>query len=147
MNTRKFTLLAGFFVGFLLSFSASARDDKQMYPVQAAIERGISENVFDDSVKFYFGKSKHPAVKSSFGEIKTNKKTNAFNKSDLEACQWAFLSALKAFHVKAKKLGANAVINIESNYKNIAVSDDTQFQCGAGSFVAGVALKGEFVKL
>ena len=81
------------------------------------------------------------------GEIKTNKKTNAFKKSDLDACQWAFLSALKAFHSKAKMLGANAVINIQSNYKNNPVSDDKQFQCGAGSFVAGVALKGEFVKL
>ncbi len=130
-----------------LAFNANARDDRLMFPVKAAIERGISEGIIDDSVKYYFGDTKYPAVKSEFGEIKTNKKTNAFNKSDLEACQWAFLSAIKAFHQKAKKLGANAVVNIHSNYKNTPVKDDSQFQCGAGSWVAGVALKGNFVKL
>jgi hypothetical protein len=131
----------------VFAFNANARDDKLMFPVKAAIERGISEGIIDGSVKFYFGDTKHSKVKSEFGEIKTNKKTNAFNKSDLEACQWAFLSAIKAFHQKAKKLGANAVINIQSNYKNNPVKNDTQFQCGAGSWVAGVALKGNFVSL
>ncbi len=131
----------------LFSLSASARDDRLMFPVKAAVERGIEEGIIDGSVKFYFGDTAHPKVKSEFGEIKTNKKTNAFNKSDLEACQWAFLSAIKAFHQKAKKLGANAVINIQSNYKNNPVKDDEKFQCGAGSWVAGVALKGNFVKI
>ncbi len=134
-------------VAVLFSFDSSARDDRLMFPVKAAIERGISEGVIDGSVKFYFGDTKHSKVKSEFGEIKTNKKTNAFNKSDLEACQWVFLSAIKAFHQKAKNLGANAVINIQSNYKNKPVKDDANFQCGAGSWVAGVALKGDFVKL
>jgi len=132
---------------FVFAFNANARDDKLMFPVKAAVERGIAEGIIDGTVKFYFGDTEHPKVKSEFGEIKTNKKTNAFNKSDLEACQWAFLSAIKAFHQKAKKLGANAVINIQSNYKNNPVKDNTQFQCGAGSWVAGVALKGNFVKL
>lgn len=132
---------------FVFALNASARDDKLMFPVKAAVERGIAEGIFDGSVKFYFGDTKHPKIKSEFGEIKTNKKTNAFNKSDLEACQWAFLSAIKAFHQKAKKLGANAVVNIHSNYKNNPVKNDTQFQCGAGSWVAGVALKGNFVSL
>lgn len=127
--------------------NASAKDDRLMFPVKAAIERGIEEGIIDGTVKFYFGDTAHPAVKSKFGEVKTNKKTNAFNKSDLEACQWAFLGAIKAFHGKAKKLGANAVINIQSNYKNSPVKDDIQFQCGSGTWVAGVALKGDFVTL
>ena len=43
-----------------------------------------------------------------FSFIKTNKKTNAFNKSDLEACQWVFLSALKDFKQMAVRAGGNA---------------------------------------
>jgi len=41
---------------------------------------------------------------------------------------------------------ANAVINIQSNYKNNLVSSETEFNCGAGTFIAGVAVSGEFIE-
>jgi len=126
--------------------NANARDDRLMFPLKDVMERAKAENMIDDSVKYYFSSTKHPEIKNSFGEIKTNKKTNAFNKTDKEACEWAFLGAIKAFHKKAKNLGANAVVNIQSNYKNKPVSDAHKFECGAGTWVAGVALKGTFVK-
>jgi uncharacterized protein YbjQ (UPF0145 family) len=47
---------------------------------------------------------------------------------------------------RAHELGANAVINIVSNYKNVEVSSETQFECHDGAIMSGVALKGEFVK-
>jgi hypothetical protein len=43
--------------------------------------------------------------------------------------------------------GGNAVINILSNYKNKEFSSDSLFQCGAGTFVVGVALKGTIAKI
>ena len=68
-------------------------------------------------------------------------------KSDKEACDWAMLSAIKAFQIKAKSLGANAIVNIRSNYKHGAFSSTEQYECGAGNVMAGVALKADFVKL
>jgi hypothetical protein len=130
----------------LFSNSAIARDDVLTFPLETVMAQAAAQGMIDDSVKYYFGKTKHPKDKSNFGTIKTNKKTNAFNKTDSEACNWAFLSAIKAFHQKAKTLGANAVINIQSNYKNNLVSSETEFNCGAGTFIAGVALSGEFIK-
>jgi len=127
--------------------NVNARDDRLMFSVKDVMDRAKAENMIDDSVKYYFGDMEHPEIKNSFGEIKTNKKTNAFNKTDKEACEWAFLGAIKAFHKKAKNLGADAVINIQSNYKNIPINDSSNFECGAGTWVAGVALKGDFVKL
>jgi len=41
----------------------------------------------------YFGKQKTPAVEKSIGEWTSNKKTNATNKGDQEACEIAFVSA------------------------------------------------------
>ncbi len=131
----------------LFSGNASARDDVLTFPLEAVMAQALAQGIIDDSVKYYFGETKHPKSKSSFGVIKTNKKTNAFNKTDMEACNWAFLSAIKAFHQKAKSLGANAVVNIQSNYKNNLVSSETKFNCGAGTFIAGVALSGDFIKL
>ena len=83
----------------------------------------------------------------AFGEHRTNKKTNAFNKSDKEACDWVLLSALKQLQARALDIGGDAVIDIKSNYKNREFTSATEYQCGAGNVVAGVALKGAVVKL
>ncbi|MCK5205111.1 MAG: excinuclease ABC subunit A, partial [Desulfobacterales bacterium] len=64
-----------------------------------------------------------------------------------QACEWVFLSALLKLQERARNQGANAVINIKSNYKNNEVVSDTEYQCGAGTIFAGVALKGRIVKL
>jgi uncharacterized protein YbjQ (UPF0145 family) len=98
-------------------------------------------------VTFYFGGQSHGKVAKSYGEYRTNKKTNAFNKSDKEACEWVMLSALLALHSRALDLGANAVVNIRSNFKNNLFVSDTQYSCGAGGLMAGVALIGDVVKL
>jgi hypothetical protein len=45
------------------------------------------------------------------------------------------------------KLGANAVINIVSYYNKKVMSSATEFECHAGAIMAGVALKGNFVKI
>jgi len=98
-------------------------------------------------VEFYFGAQKHAKVIKSFGEDFTNKKTNAFNKNDKTACEWVFLSAMLQLQEKARQLGANAVVNIHSYYKKISFVSETEYECHAGGIIAGVALKGTFVKL
>lgn len=100
-----------------------------------------------EGVSFYFGDQPHPEIDQNFGEYRTNKKTNAFNKTDEAACEWAMLSAMLALHGRAQSLGANAVINIKSNYKNNEDNSATEYTCGAGAFTAGVALIGTFVTI
>ncbi len=83
----------------------------------------------------------------SFGEFQSNKKTNSFNKSDKQACEWAFLSAMLSFQERALSMGANAVTNIKSYYKKHLVDSPTEYECGAGTFVSGVTFKGTVVKV
>jgi uncharacterized protein YbjQ (UPF0145 family) len=52
-----------------------------------------------------------------------------------------------ALQQRARKEGGNAVINIVSNYKNVVTSSDTEYVCGAGALMAGVAFKGRVVRL
>ena len=121
-----------------------ARTTLHQFPVASVLEEpGFASQIA--GVTFYFGESPHPAVTRELGEYRTNKKTNAFNKSDIEACNWVFKSAILALHQRAVGLGANAVVNIRSNYKNNVTVSDSEFTCGAGSVVAGVALIGDFV--
>ena len=48
---------------------------------------------------------------------------------------------------RAKKEGGNAVVGIRSNYKSIETSSETEYMCGSGALMAGVALKGKVVRI
>jgi uncharacterized protein YbjQ (UPF0145 family) len=139
-------MLVTFITLYFTSF-AQARDTLHNLNVNEALQVGRDQGVILDDVKVFFVGQKHPAVIKKYGEFKTNKKTNAFNKSDEKACQWAFFSAIKSLQSRALKEGGNAVIDIKSNYKSREFSSPTEFQCGAGALMAGVALKGIVVKV
>jgi uncharacterized protein YbjQ (UPF0145 family) len=126
---------------------AQARDTKHMLPIAAAMAANDAQNRLGDSVKFYFGDQTTPAVLERLGSDKTSQKTNSFGKSAETACNWAFLSAMLRLQERARELGANAVVNIVSNYKNVENSSATDFECHDGAMMTGVALKGDFVKI
>lgn len=134
-------------LNILLLPSASARDSIEAYSLDDALSQQKARQVLGGQVAFYFGEQPHGQVLTNFGEFKSNKKTNAFNKSDKQACEWVFLSAMISLQKRAIKEGGNAVINIKSNYKSHLTSSNESFQCGAGTFVAGVALVGTVVKI
>jgi uncharacterized protein YbjQ (UPF0145 family) len=127
--------------------AAQARDTKLLLPLSAAMSANGAQSRLGDSVKFYFGNQPTPKVLERLGSDKTSQKTNSVGKSPETACNWAFLSAMLRLQQRAHELGADAVINIVSNYKNEEMSSDTQFECHDGAIMSGVALKGEFVKL
>ncbi|SAK58216.1 excinuclease ATPase subunit [Caballeronia catudaia] len=129
----------------LLSSHAFARDTVANYSIQSALKS--EDGKVDQGIALYFAGQTHPGVAKSFGEFATNKKTNAFGKSDEAACQHVFLSAVLEMQERVRKEGGDAVINITSNYRNVERESATEFTCGAGAMVAGVALKGEVVTL
>jgi uncharacterized protein YbjQ (UPF0145 family) len=56
-------------------------------------------------------------------------------------------TALLQMQQAARDMGGNAVVNIESFYKRKVFRSNDQFECHAGNIVAGVALRGDVVKL
>ena len=130
----------------LFSIDANARDTRHRFPISDVVNNPeYSQRL--RGVSFYFGDQPHPKIEKSYGEWKTNKKTNAFKKTDEFACQWAMLSALLSLHKRAIDLGGNAVIGIKSNYKNQVFESEEHYECGAGALMAGVAFKGVVVEL
>ncbi len=129
----------------LLSGPAQARNDVLTLPLNSIIGTDKAKQTLLD-IPIYFASQSHPEVSKDSAEVSTSRKTNAFGKSDDEACQWVLLSALKALQNAAIKRGYDAVVNIRSNYKHNEFSSATEFQCGAGTIMAGVALKGDLVK-
>ena len=132
----------------LFSFSAGqARNTIQQFSIEKALARGEAEGKLNSSVHLYFGNQPHPPLEGEYGHYESNKKTNAFNKSDEDACQWAFLSAIISLQNTAIRHGGNAVVNIRSFYYKNNFSSETEFECGAGNTVAGVTMVGEIAKI
>ncbi|MFN3963958.1 MAG: excinuclease ATPase subunit [Silanimonas lenta] len=129
------------------SSSADARNTRHEIDFAATVERGLREGVLDGSVRFFLAGQAHPAVRQALGNGASSRKTNAANKSDEEACQWAALTVLKAFQQQAKARGANAVVNLVSNYDRVEFRGEGTYECRAGAIMAGVALKGEYALL
>ena len=145
------TILLLLFASLLLSSvesnSAIARNTRyELKIADVKTDPRYKENVPDD-VAFYFSNQPHPAVETSLGEYVTNKKGNSAGRPDEEACRWTMMSALKQLRDRAIDEGGDAVINIVSYYRKEVFASDTLFECHAGAFVAGVALKGTVVKL
>lgn len=126
---------------------AYARDTRLKLPIKDAMETGEFKAQADANIKLFFGAQQFPKPVQSFGTFTSNKKTNFFNKSDKEGCEWVFLSAVLALQERARQLGGNAVVNIKSVYKGGDLSSETEYECGAGAVMGGVALLGEVVKL
>ena len=143
---RHFALIAATAL-LAVASTAQARDTRVEQSLHELVNSAEARNVgIDGSVKFYLAGEKVSVVER-LGEDVTNKKTNAANKSDAEACRWVALSALRALQDGAKSRGANAVVDIVSYYKKNEFKSTTHYECYAGAIMAGVALKGTYAKV
>jgi hypothetical protein len=142
----KRVLFAGLIVMALCPM-VQARNVGATFKIQDVVNSADYKEKVGSDIAFYFGDQPTPAVAQTFGEFVTNKKTNAFGKSDERACEWVMISALLQLHVRAVAEGGNAVIKVVSYYDKQEIPDKTEYECHTGAFVAGVALKGAVVKL
>lgn len=127
---------------------SQARDTAVYLPFDKAVAEATRAGKIDGSVKFYLaGNTPTGNVTVLSAGAVTNKKTNAFNKSDEVACEWVAQSAIISLHQAAKNAGANAVTNIVSFYKKNERKDAKTYECHAGAIMAGVALKGDLAKV
>lgn len=134
-------------LGAIAAFPVQASDNIYMMPIAAAMADNNAEGRLGDTVKFYFGNQATPKVLKKLSSDTTSHKTNAFGKSKEKVCNWVFLTDMLALQKRAQELGANAVINIVSNYNNIENSSATEFECHVGGIMGGAAFKADFVKI
>ncbi|MCP4004229.1 MAG: excinuclease ABC subunit A [bacterium] len=126
--------------------STSARNTFHELDVNAATSSSIgNERLLD--VPIYMAGQHHPTVIKDLGVFRSNRRTSAFAKSDENACNVAFLSAVISLQRRAQSLGGDAVVDIKSITRNRDLESATQFRCVAGAFIANVALSGRVVKV
>lgn len=124
-----------------------ARNVKLILPIAAAMQAGGAQDRPTGAVKFFFGSQPSPKISTKIASYVANPRTSALAKSDLEACNGAFLWTLVALERRARQVGANAVVNIVSYYRKDEMSSATDFECHVGNVIVTVVLKGELVKL
>ena len=125
---------------------AYSRDDKYILPIKAALEYNAARDKPDESIMFFFGKQETPQVITILGNDVAHRRIGTRPADDEKACNTAFRLALIDLQKRARKLSANAVVNIISFYKKVEMSSATEFECHAGSG-AHVFLKGDFAKV
>ena len=137
-------LIAASVLALVAAVPAYARNDAVNVTLQSVLDMPEAQGKLDGSIKFYLAGSPTPKVVKKMGEDTSNAKTNAFNKTADVACRWNALSALIKLQDKARREGANAVIEITSYSNKIAFTSPTEIQCSDGAFMAGIALKGTY---
>ncbi|MDB5935735.1 MAG: Excinuclease ATPase subunit [Massilia sp.] len=90
-------------------------------PLAAAMGSADAKAKLSDSVKFYFGDQKSPKTLAELGSSKTSQKTNAFNKSDTEACHWVFLSSMIQLQKQRCKLGTPTAQEVHLPHPELSV--------------------------
>jgi len=132
----------------MLLATAQARDTLSRFSISDALQAAAASGKVEATIKLYFGAHANlKPTKTIETGARTNKKTNFFNKTDKEGCEWAFLSAILTLQAHAKQLGGNAVINIKSITNTEELMSDTEYLCRAGNVTGGVALVGDVVTL
>jgi len=130
----------------LVSVEAEARATRHKFSITSALTSRLARKARLPNVKFYFKSQKRPNYKTTIGTWRSNKKANAFGKSDKSACDWAFLGAMKSLLRRAQRQGGDAVVNIISVTKNEPYKSAHNYACVAGRTVAHVALEGKVVR-
>ena len=117
-------------------------------PFDSAVAAATQSGKLDGSVKFCLAGTA-PAGKLTVvnDNVDVTRKTNAFGKKDQESCDWVLQGILISLQGDAKRVGANAVIDIVSNYNNTEYRDAHDYECHRGFLMSGVALKAKFAKI
>jgi hypothetical protein len=109
--------IAGFAIAVALPFRspiAYARDVKYLLPIKAALESAAAQKEPNRSVKFFFGTEHPPEILSVLGNAVVHRRIGTRPINDVNTCNAAFLAALVDLENQAKKLSANAVVNVVS---------------------------------
>jgi len=140
-------------LSLLCAGGVQARNEPFFFPIQDAFKTGEARSRFNGDIKFYFGDQPYPDVEATLSQgIVAYKKGTIYNagereEEEVKTCHKTFLVALAELQARARRVGGNAVINIESYYKDVSFRSNDQYECRVGNAKTGVMLRGDIVRL
>jgi len=148
MKTISFTVLFAS-LSLLCATGAQARNEPSFLPIQDALKTNEAQSKLRGEIQFYFGDQPYPAVGAMLSQgLVAYKKGSIFELgAEVATCNRTLLAALLQLQAHARKMGGNAVVNIESYYQKISFKSNDQFECRVGNAKTGVMLRGDVVRL
>ena len=146
MSNKTLFLIAAFAV--ICSAPASAQFAPLIFDPQQALNSDEFKTALGDDVSFYFVGVAPSSVKEQIGEIVLHRATVRRFGSREDTCRRVLLTLLRDFQGRAKDIGANAVINLQSVDIKDPAGDPTMIECLSGNQVQGrITLKGTFAQI
>lgn len=142
MKAKHLSLSALFLMA--MPVASMAADRIVHLPFAQALAAGQKSGKLDGSVKFYLAGTQPSGKLNVLKEnVEVSRKTNAFGKKEPVTCAWVLQSVLISLQEQAKAAGANAVVDIVSDYDGTEYSDSQTYECHVGFLMSGVQLKGK----
>ncbi len=144
---------------FSVSTNVMAVDQVEVFDIDVALRYYKKSKIYSGGVVLHFGDSSNIEIEEKFDTQSFARRTATSvqkerddSDKDIRAkfqaiCSYVFSSVIYRMKQHALEKGADAIINIVTNYKNIKHDDASEYQCVKGAFLTAVALKGDYVKL
>lgn len=132
---------------FALPAASMAADKVVHLPFEQVVAEAQKSGKLDGSVKFYLAGDAAGSKATVIKDVDVSRKTNAFGKKDDVSCDWVLQSVLIGLQDQAKAAGANAVVDIVSDYNGATYRDSEKYECHVGFLMSGVQLKGKLAKV
>lgn len=138
-------LLVGF-IGLSVG-NAQADDTGYTLPYRDVLAMPQAQTRLDPAVRLFFGEQQFPQPTSWRHDYFVDRSGNALFSSAESTCRNVALENLVTLQERARAVGANAVVNIISDYSRTPRKDNDSYQCHVGSLTANVSLKGTMATL
>lgn len=139
--------LVGVALAAVIATPAEARRTPVTVTLQSVMDMAETQARLDGSVKFYLAGSSTPAPRRTFTLEVSDNTTSTLNRTPEEACRRNVLNALIRLEGLAKRVGANAVVDIASFNAPGTFRSSTDIQCLNGAFMGTLVLKGTLVQV
>ncbi|MFQ3324943.1 MAG: hypothetical protein ACI90U_002775 [Pseudomonadales bacterium] len=135
-------LIAVFVSGVMLAVPAIADEIKE-FSIDDIMSSVRAKEALQDDITFSYAGQEYTEAANILLEATTLQTTNGFLKSDRNACELAFIAAMKELKSIAVAKGGNALVDIRSSLSADSVErEDGTYGCISKTTVAEVSLTG-----
>lgn len=140
-----------------LPLSAFAKNEAQLHVADEVIRHPSVQQLIGKDLRLVYGVDKnatHLPAGALLGELQVEGRTSPhyqdgprrFEKGDLRACREAMRTAIGELVLQAKRLGANALIDVQSSYEGHVLDHDSAYECHVGYTRVVVGLRAKAVR-
>jgi uncharacterized protein YbjQ (UPF0145 family) len=131
----------------LAPLDAIARNVEYTLALDEVLRMPQAESELDGQVRFYLSGQFHSPIVMRHSEEVVTAKIRGAGEEEIETCKRAALKALVEYQRKARKMGANAIVDLVSYFDEKVFMSPAQFECHAGSRTVVVVFKGSYAKV